>query len=166
MGDWLSIILLCGLGAVLVIADLFLPSHFLLTLCAFGLFGYALFLTFQISEAAGFAGVIMLVVLIPSTIAAFLKIWPRTWIGRRIAVPNPVLSEQDRLPLAELERLVGATGRAMTPLRPVGTCAFDDRRYECVAERGMIASGVPVECIRVIDRTLCVRPLTASKSGA
>jgi membrane-bound serine protease (ClpP class) len=162
MGDWLGIALLFAMGAALVVADIFLPSHFLLTLCALGLFGYGFYLMFGISELAGLLGVLAFAALIPVTLLAFLKIWPRTWIGRRIAPPNPVLTEADRMPVAQLERLVGCLGRTATVLRPVGTCVFDGERFECVAERGVISAGVAVECIRLIDRTLCVRPAPES----
>jgi len=53
---------------------------------------------------------------------------------------------------------VGTTGQAMTPLRPVGICRFGDRRVECKAEYGMIGKGTEVVAIRLIDRTVLVRP--------
>lgn len=162
MSQWLGIIILFVLGAGLIVADLFLPSHLLLTLCALGLFAYALFLTFNMSVAAGLIGLILLVGIMMGVMVLFLRVWPRTWVGQQVAPPNPVLGEKDRLPLEDLQPLIGRRGESLTPLRPVGTCLFDGRRIECVAERGVIAPNVPVEAIRLVDRTLCVRPVHSS----
>jgi membrane-bound serine protease (ClpP class) len=79
-------------------------------------------------------------------------------VGKKISPPNPVLTEADRMPVEELEALIGRTGRSLTPLRPVGMCLFGDRRVECVAEVNMIGAGLEVEGIRLSDRTLVVRP--------
>ncbi|MBP7936298.1 MAG: hypothetical protein KA354_16790 [Phycisphaerae bacterium] len=162
MSQWLGIIILFTLGAGLIVADLFLPSHLMLTVCALGLFAYALFLTFQISVVAGLVGLVLLVVIMVGVMVLFLRVWPRTWVGQQVAPPNPVLGEKDRLPLEDLEPLIGRRGESLTPLRPVGACLFDGRRIECVAERGVIAPNVPVEAIRLVDRTLCVRPVSSS----
>jgi membrane-bound ClpP family serine protease len=79
-------------------------------------------------------------------------------MGRYISPPNPVLGEKDRMPVAELEQFVGRVGRTLTPLRPVGTCEFEGRRVECLAEYGMIERNVRVEGVRLVDRSLSVKP--------
>jgi len=162
MTQWMNIILLFLLGAAMIVADIFLPSHMMLTACAAGLIGYALYLTYQISPAACFIGVLILIAIAPAVVIAFLRMWPRTWLGRRVAPANPVLSEKDRMSINELRSLVGQIGRSITPHRPVGTCVFDGWRVECVAEHGTIPPGVAVEAIRLVDRTLCVRPVAAT----
>ena len=49
----------------------------------------------------------------------------------------------------KLSRLLGETGRVLTPLRPVGTCEFDGCRIECTAEGQYIQVGRTVRVIRV-----------------
>ncbi|HOB75191.1 MAG TPA: NfeD family protein [Phycisphaerae bacterium] len=159
MENWLIIGILYGAGLFLLLADFFLPSHGLLTLASFAVLGFALYSTFQISEQAGLTTLGLLAVGVPTMLVMAIRRWHRTWVGRRISPPNPVLTEEDRLPAKDLERLIGRMGRSLTPLRPVGMCLFDDQRVECVSEAGMIAANVEVEGIRLSDRTLVVRPV-------
>lgn len=164
MDNWIMIGVLFGVGMILLLADFFLPTHGLLTLASFGVLGFALYETFNLNRGAGLVALVLLLVGMPSILSVAVRVWPRTWMGRRISPPNPVLTEADRLPAEELGSFVGRTGRSLTPLRPVGMCLFNDKRVECVAETTMIAAGVEVEGIRLTDRTLVVRP--ASKTGA
>jgi len=165
MTQWMQIIGLFLIGMVLVVADLFLPSHFVLSLTALGVFGYTLYKTFQISVAAGWIFSAILAVSLPALLVAFLRIWPRTWLGRRVLAPNPVLTDKDRLPVSDLQRLIGCVGRSLSPLRPVGMCLFDGQRVECVAETGMLEPNVTVEGIRLTDRTLVVRGVSSSREA-
>jgi len=57
----------------------------------------------------------------------------------------------------ELGKLLGQRGRALTPLRPVGMCEFDQRKVECVAESGYVEEGTLVEVIRVAGTQPTVR---------
>jgi membrane-bound ClpP family serine protease len=159
------LLLLYAMGLLLLLADFFLPSHGVLTAASFALLGYALYLTFQVSQRAGVIALVALAVVVPIMIAVAVKQWHRTPIGRRISPPNPVLTESDRMPVEDLQRLVGTVGRTLTPLRPVGTCLFDGRRIECVAEYGMIAAHVEVRGLRLSDRSLAVRPVDSEESG-
>ncbi len=164
--DGFGIGILYAVGVALLLADFFLPSHGLLTVCSFGVLAYALYATFQVSEPAGLIALIALAVGIPSILYAAVKTWHRTPIGRRISPPNPVLTDSDRMPVEELKQMIGTIGRTLTPLRPVGTCLFDGRRLECTSEHGMLTANVEVECIRLADRTLVVRPATRSEAQA
>lgn len=157
MEGWPTIAIVYAAGVLLLLADFFLPSHGLLTLASMGVLGYGLYLTFGISQEAGFAGLGILLVTVPSVLALMVKYWHRTWVGKRISPANPVLTQADRLPVDEIAGMVGRTGRSLTPLRPVGMCLFDDRRIECVAEQGVIGPNAEVEGVRMSDRTLVVR---------
>jgi membrane-bound serine protease (ClpP class) len=165
MDHWLKITVLYGVGAMILLADLFLPSHGILVVIGLGLFGYGLYEAFQISLAAGVVNAVMLMVALPAGFFIAIRNWHRTPIGRRISPPNPKLTVQDRLPVSDMEALLGRTGRSMTLLRPVGMCEFDGKRFECMAESGVIGIGVEVEAVRLSDRTLVVRPLHALESA-
>lgn len=158
MDSWVTIGVLYGVGLLLLLADFFLPSHGLLTLASFAMLGVALYGTFNLNQGAGLVALALLLVCIPTMLAVAVRYWHRTWVGRKISPPNPVLTEADRLPVDGLAAFVGRNGRSLTPLRPVGMCLFGDRRVECVAETKMIGAGVEVEGVRLSDRTLVVRP--------
>lgn len=163
MDGWITITVVYAVGVALLVADFFLPSHGLLTMLSFAMLGFGLYETFQISERAGLIALGILLVGVPAILATAVKYWHRTWVGRKISPPNPVLSEEDRLPRKELESLVGQTGRTLTLLRPVGMCLFNDRRVECVAEGAVIEANVEVEGVRLADRTLVVRPVVRAE---
>lgn len=152
-----TILLLYGLGLLLLLGDFFLPSHGVLTLASFALLGYAVYLTFQVNTNAALLSMLALVIFVPSMLYFAVKTWHRTPIGRMISPPNPVLSDADRLPVEELRAVLGMRGEAITTLRPVGVCQFEERRLECVAESGMIPAGARVEAVRLSDRSVVVR---------
>ncbi len=166
MTDWLGIVLLYVVGIVLLILELFLPAYGMIGLAGLGMLGFGIYETYQINTTAGTVGLISTLIVLPVGLYMSVRMWHRTPIGRRISPPNPVLTEKDRMPVEDLRRYVGKVGRSATLMRPVGMCFFDGRRLECTAEVGVIEAGVEVKAIRLIDRTLCVRPVAAPRPPA
>lgn len=164
-GNWLGVGFLYLLGSALLIAELFLPAHGLLSLVGLGALGFALYETYAVNPNLALLCLIGLVILVPIGLVYSVKNWHRTPIGRRISPPNPKLSDRDRMPVEDLSRFIGRTGRSVTPLRPVGMCLFDGRRFECTTEGGMIPKDTEVEVIGLVDRTLAVR-MTSSVAQA
>lgn len=165
MENALPITLLFLAGIALLVVDIFLPSHGVLTLASLCLLGYGLYLCYQISETAALGALAGIAVVVPTLLYIAVRTWHRTAIGRKIAPPNPVLSDEDRLPLAELEAMIGSQGRALTQLRPVGTCVFDGKRVEAMAEHGMISPNMVVEAVGLSGRTVIVRPMQETREG-
>lgn len=157
MSDWVAILILYLLGALLIIAEFFLPAHGLIGLVGLGVLIFGLYETFQLNQSAGLVSLAILVVAIPTGLAVAIKNWHRTPVGRRISPPNPVLQDDDRMTVSGYKAFVGRRGRTVSALRPVGTCTFDGRRVECVAEYGVIEANVEVEGIGLKDRSLLVR---------
>jgi membrane-bound ClpP family serine protease len=157
MPDWLGIVLLYLIGTAILVAEIFIPSHGVLSLVAIGILGFAVYETFLISGVLGLISLSALVILIPTSVLFVVKTWHRTPIGKRICPPNPQLGEKDRMPVENLKAVIGQRGRTVTLLRPVGTCDFQGRRLECKAEQGVIQKDVEVEAIGLTDRTLVVR---------
>ncbi len=140
------LIALYGVGVLMLLAEIFIPSHGVLTVAGLGFLIAAVIKTFSIAgEMAGAIAILACLVLLPTFAYLSVKYWPHTPIGRRIAPPNPVLTAADTsVPIEELQALIGQTGLAVSPLRPVGTCEFRGRRYSCVAELDVIESGTTV----------------------
>ncbi len=156
--DWLIIIILYLVGAAVLVAEIFLPSHGVLSVAGLGFLGAAIYLTFRQSSSAGYVAIIAVVALLPTMAILAVKYWHRTPVGKRIAPPNPTLTEDDTsVRLEQLRPFVGQIGRSLTPLRPVGTCEFNGRRVECVAEMGMVDRDVTVKCVGIQGRALAVR---------
>lgn len=164
MSEVTIIALLFGVGALVLIAELFIPSHGVLTVVGLGFLVAGVVQTFRVGgEKAGTIAILACLVALPAFAMAAIKIWPRTWVGRRVAPPNPVVSLRDTpVPAEEMSRFVGRTGKAVSTLRPVGICEFEGRRISCVAEFGMIEAGVTVEGVRVIGGNLAVQTVAAA----
>ena len=160
MADWLGICLLYLVGCALLIIELFLPAHGLLGILGLGVLGFGLYESYGRSEVVGLISLAVLAVLLPTGLVVAVKNWHRTPVGRRISPPNPQLTSRDRMPVDHLKPLIGSVGRTLTLLRPVGTCLFDGHRVECTAEYGMIEKNVEGEAVRLVDRTVSVRPVS------
>ena len=159
MSDLGIVILFYAVGVLMLIAEIFIPSHGILSVVGVGFLVTAVVKTFTYGgREAGIIAVFACLVFIPAFAFLAIKYWHRTPMGRRIAPPNPVITTADTsVPVEEMSRLIGQTGRSVTPLRPVGICEFSQKRVSCVAEFGMIEAGVTVEAVRMSGSNLAVQ---------
>jgi membrane-bound serine protease (ClpP class) len=154
-----TIVILYLIGTGLLVAEIFIPSHGVLTVAGLGIFGAAIYMTFRQSETAGYIALLASLILLPCMVFISVKYWHRTPMGKRISPPNPVLTAADLGDWeARLSPFVGKVGRSLSPLRPVGTCEFDGQRLECIAEMGMIERDQLVKAVAVRGRNLAVAP--------
>ncbi len=158
MSDGSIIAILFMVGAVVLFAELLLPSFGMLTAIAIGCFVGGIVLTFQAyGQAAGLLAAVSCVFGLPVCGVIAMRVWPKTWLGKMIIPPNPVLTDADTsVPVVELSKLVGKTGRSLSPLRPVGICEFDGHRISCVAESGLVDTGTVVQGVGVSGGILTV----------
>jgi membrane-bound ClpP family serine protease len=155
-----AIIILYLIGTGVLIAEIFIPSHGLLSIVGVSLYAAAIYMTFRANEAAGYIALLATLVFLPTMGLLAVKYWHRSPIGKKISPPNPVLTPADTGNWeAKLTPFVGKVGRAVTSMRPVGTCVFDGQRVECIAEMGMIERGTPVRAIAIKERNLSVVPV-------
>ena len=96
--------------------------------------------------------------MVPSLLAAAYRILPKTRFGRQVMLAPPQRERGDAISdTSELAQLLGKTGRVLTRMRPVGMCAFDERKVECVAESGYVQRSKSVKVIRVEGTQVTVR---------
>jgi membrane-bound ClpP family serine protease len=144
--------------AALIIAEVLIPSGGLLGVCALACLVGGIATFFHYSTTAGWIGIVFAVVMVPLLLVAAYRVLPKTRFGKRVILSPPVRQRGDAISdTPELIALQGKVGEVITPLRPVGTCVFDKRRVECVAESGYIEKGKPVRVIRVEGTQLTVR---------
>jgi membrane-bound ClpP family serine protease len=158
--DWwlLFAVFLYVLCAVLIVAEVFIPSAGLLsilaTVCVAG--GVAIF--FHHSAIAGWVGVVVALVMVPTLLVVAYRILPNTRFGRRVILAPPVRERGDAIAdTPVLVKLLGQTGRVLSTMRPVGMCGFDGQRIECVAESGYVPKDRKVQVIRVEGTQVTVR---------
>ncbi len=159
MEPTLVVILLFGLGILVLVAEIFIPSYGLLCIAGLGFLAYAVYRAYiDISSTAGHALVAATIILVPTLALIAVKTFHRTPWGKKLAPPNPIAEAKDFAPQHEaLKQYVGLSGKAITPLRPVGTCMFNDDRVNCVAESGMIDNDTEIEAVGIRGREVEVR---------
>ena len=166
MGWWLVFaIFLYFACAVLIIAEVFVPSGGLISLCALACLvgGAAIF--FQHSATAGWIGIGIAFVMIPGVLIFAYKIFPKSRFGKSVTLTPPKRQQGDAIPdTSELKELLGEVGVVLTPLRPVGMCDFSGQRVECVAEGGYVDKDKKVKVIDVESTQLTVREIKVEES--
>ncbi len=148
---------LIGASVLLMVLEIFVPSGgaILFTACAVGIAGVVCL--WLVEPLWGVLGLVFLVVAGPGIFFYGLSLWRHTPIGRRmIGEPSEEeLEKRRQAELAEREqqlKLVGTEGQAATDLRPVGVVIINGKRYDALAELGIIPAGSRVR-VTVIEGT-------------
>jgi len=149
--------------AALIVVEVFVPSGGLISICSLACLIGGIMIFFRHSTTAGWIGVIIAIIMVPSVLVTAYKIFPKTKFGKSVTLTPPQRQKGNAVPdTTELKELLGAVGLVITPLRPVGMCDFSGRRVECVAESGYVDKGKKVEVIDVESTQLTVRVVEES----
>jgi len=159
MGTFLVIIVAFLLAAVFIVLELFIPSHGLLALLAAACLILGIYKCYLVSNLLGVVVAVLILVSLPFLILVMVRVWPDTWIGRRIAIKKAEQAQPGQsIPDAQkLDKLLGQVGQAATDLRPVGAVMFGTQRVDCVAQTGQILKGSQVKVVRVEGVRVVVR---------
>ncbi len=144
--------------AVLIVAEIFVPSGGLISIAALACLVVGLMIFFKLEGVPRWVGIVTALVEIPVVLVVTYKIFPNTRFGKSVTLAPPKKQAGEGVPDSEeLKGLLGAVGEVITPLRPVGMVDFDGRRVECVAESGYVDKGTQVKVIDVESTQLTVR---------
>jgi membrane-bound serine protease (ClpP class) len=152
--NWAGLLLM-GFALLLFIAEVFAPTHGILT--AGGLIAFVLgsLLLFNVPEAGPYFSVsLWAIAAVTLTMAAVFGL-----------VARLVANGQRRKVTTGREGLVGLVGRARTALAPDGMVFVDGALWEARAEPGPIAAGERVEVVAVEGLLLRVRPAVRDAAG-
>lgn len=155
---WQGIALLLLIGSLLIAAEVFVPGMILGLAGAFAILGA---IAWTYSAYGAEAGTIMLTAVgLIGSLAFFLylKLFPKTFIGRQVINSTSVPNVTQNLPT----ELLGKTGEALTDLRPSGAARIEGRKMDVVAEGAFIEAHRPVQVVRVEKNYLVVRPVLIS----
>lgn len=148
--------ILFGIGLVMLVAEAFLPTHGLLGIAGAAALVGGIACSFAINQYLGLATLIGTAIASPFAFTLAMRIWPRTPVGRRIVL-GPVESRLQP-PLVRL----GAVGKAISELRPMGTAEFEGERLEVRSDMGMIAPGTKVQVVNIDAGQLVVRAVDSN----
>lgn len=160
---YLALVLFC-IAIVLAFVDLFVPSGgMLLLLSAIAALACILF-GFRSGNSMGMAMLTLVAASIPTFVYTAIKIWPHTPIGRRIILGPPESKAAGQSEPDLLNSMIGSVLHAEYSLMPSGQISIGHRRFNAVAESGLIEAGQNVEVIGVKERNLVVRATQAPLS--
>jgi len=150
-------IILLGIALVLFFVEVIVPSGgiigFLSGICMI----LGLVMLFKFNTTLGLIGAIVSLIAVPFLFAFAVKLWPNTPIARLLMLKNPprqdTQGDTGKLP----DQMVGMKGKAMTDLRPVGTCLIDGQRRQCLAVSGLIRSGSAIHVVSADGMEIKVR---------
>lgn len=141
-------IVLIATAFLLIFAEVLVPSGGVLGFLAAGSLIGGIVLLFQVDTTLGLVGAIVTLIATPFVMGYALKIWPNTPIGRRLILQGKTRdTNEPKTASTEQKDLTGATGKALTDLRPIGTCMIDGQRIDCLADEGVIEAGQGVRVI-------------------
>lgn len=157
-------ILLLGLGLVLALAEIFVPSMGILTVLSAAAVIGSVVAAFGVDSGTGFMFLLLVAVAVPATVALGFKLFPRTPLGRRM-VSSGLSFESTRATDARDLDLVGRDGVTTSDLRPSGFARIDGRRVDVVARGESIPSGTAVRVLEVTgNRVVVIRAEAPSPS--
>jgi membrane-bound serine protease (ClpP class) len=145
------VILLFIAGAILLFAELILPTHGVL-----GVLGLVVVLAgvvqcFMIDKWLGFGVFMGLLVASPFLGTWLINLYPKTAIGRRMILQDePTVVRPPPVHIGQL-------GVALTELRPSGEVEFDAQRLEVISEYGIIEAGTRVKVVAIANNRAVVR---------
>lgn len=146
-------LLLAGLLAVG--AEIFLPGGIVGTFGVIALVG-AVIVAFTIDATFGFYATIAVLVLLVISLWVWIKIFPKTRIGRSISLET---SGQDFKAPAQAADLAGQEGLAHSDLRPSGFAIIGGHKYDVISEGNLIPLGARIRVVRVEGNRIIVQPL-------
>jgi len=152
--------ILIAVGVVLVLAEMVVPTGFILVAigvcCA--LVGVGLLFAHGSMETALMA-LLSLCVGGPLLGGFLFYLWPYSPMGRKlIRATEEGATVAHMTGNVELEALRGKIGQAVSPLRPSGVAEFDGRRIDVITEGVMVPVGQWVKCVEVRANKVVVRP--------
>jgi membrane-bound ClpP family serine protease len=153
-------ILLLLLGLAFLILEFFIPSGGALgVMCALS-FLAAIIVGFMAGPWTGGAILLSVCVIVPSAVAAAVKWWPDTPIGKLVLIQRPRSADEvlpETVAYRGLKDLVGRRGRAKGLMVPSGLVLIDGKSYDAVSEGMPIEPNQPVIVVNISTQRLIVR---------
>lgn len=154
-------ILLFLLGLIFLGLEFFVPSGGALgAMCALS-FVAAVIVGFLADRWTGTVVLLAVCVVVPTAIAAAVRWWPDTPVGRLMLIQPPKSSDEvlpETASYRGLKDLVGRHGQARGLMVPSGSVIIDGKSYDAISEGMPIEALQPIVVVSVSTQRLIVRP--------
>lgn len=150
--------LLFMIGAILLIAEVLLPTGGFMVVAALVFFALGVCVIFvQGTTTEGVVALVGLALGLPVIGLVAVSAWKRLSLGSMI---QDDLDSSGVAPGAtEFETLKNHVGKTVSPMRPSGSVEFDGRRIDAMTEGGMLEAGVWVRCVTIKNGKVIVRQI-------
>lgn len=138
MNDTTMIIILQIAGIIAILAELIIPSAGLLTAAAVGFFGWSYYLIYQHSP-----NIIIYFIAANLIIISAILVWGVNRLKKSKASLSDTIDGEAFVSPVE----IGATGIAITDLRPAGTAKINDKNIDVYSEGEYIGKGTKIKVI-------------------
>jgi membrane-bound serine protease (ClpP class) len=155
MGPFEAIVVLIIVGFLMLAAEVFVPGMVLGLLGGLCLAGAVIVAFVYYDVLTGSIVFASVCVLTLTGFMAWLAMFPRTAIGRRIMLQKSLVKGVGER--AAPSELMGTPGRSLTPLRPAGTASIGGKRVDVVAESDFIGRDEPIVVVREEGLRIVVR---------
>ena len=159
-------LVLIAAALVFALIDVFVPSAgILLTLAVVSGIG-SVFYGFRAGTTTGMTLLTVVLAAVPVFAFLIVKVWPNTFIGRRVLLEPP----EPYVPTAQqtgenLREFIGVEAKTDAPLLPTGQIMIDHHPYNAVAESDLLDAGQDVRVVDVRDRMLVLRAVSTAVSN-
>jgi len=157
--DYLTIaLILIGIGVLLLIAEILVPTGGIMVV------GSLLFFAFAVGIILYYGTLMEAVVAIGGLAigmpaAAFVAVAAWRRMSLDTVTDDPTAAPAAVPTTTEADTLKGRTGKTVSPLRPSGTVEFDGKRVDAMTEGTMLDAGVWVRCVDVKRGQVIVRKM-------
>ena len=157
---WAFGLLLAAL--LLFVIEIFIPSGGLIGIVASVVAIAGIVAFWRVGWGWGVTSLLVMAVLVPTAFNFGLRIMPHTPMGKSLILGSDDAEAQRRareetVQIEQEQALVGASGTAITDLRPVGQAMIEGTRLEVLAEGGMVTAGQRIRVTAVQGNQVKVR---------
>lgn len=153
--EWLIIIGLMLLGTFLIVAEvIFVPGTTVVGILGFAFSAYCIYLGYDYFGTS--TGTLILIGgLIINIVALVLAFKSKSW--ERFSLKNTMTGRYNDDFKFELK--IGARGKTVSSLKPIGKALFEDREIEVRSHGGYVDENVEIEVIKVDSSKVFVQPV-------
>ena len=157
-------VLLLGVGLLLVMAEVLVPSMGVLgTLAAACIIGAQVF-AWRVSSETGVSFLVVSGILVPLVVMGAIRVLPNTPIGRHL-VAQGFTFEDGRAIDARDSDLMGEEGVVEAALRPAGVARLAGRRVDVVSRGELVDRGARVRVIELTGNRVVVAPIETEQAS-
>ena len=142
------------IGVIIIIAEIILPSGGILSIMAISVLGFSLFKAFSISNNVGMLFSVADIIMIPIAVLLGLKLLAKSpvTLKKTLSKEDGVVSQKQ-----DMDKLLNASGVAVTDLRPAGSIRINDKKIDAVTQGEYIDKGTFVHVIEVTGNQVIVK---------